>query len=267
LVARSLSLELASHSADYGPLDALEGKRVAVVGSGASATDLAALLHEQGSEVSLVARSRRLDFASPPRPRGIVERAIAPTGAIGNGWTMAVCAGAPMLVRYLPEQVRLALAYCRALGPLGGAFMKDRVSDNVRLCLGREIDRIDTRGGKLDLHLSGDDNRGDVLTVDHVVFATGYRPEVSRLEFLDAKMTAQMALVGGAPRLSRHYESSVRGLHFIGPLAAPSFGPVCRFVHGARHPARHLARYLPAVLSRRSVPVMSDRLAVSNVPQ
>jgi hypothetical protein len=57
--------------------------------------------------------------------------------------------------------------------------------------------------------------------------------------------------IGEAPHLSRHYESSLPGLHFMGPVAATSFGPVSRFVFGARHPARHLADYLPAVLGRR----------------
>jgi hypothetical protein len=33
----------------------------------------------------------------------------------------------------------------------------------------------------------------------------------------------------------------VPGLYFIGPAAAPSFGPVCRFVYGSFHPARHLS--------------------------
>lgn len=265
-VARRLPTELVSHSANYGSIDTLRGKQVAVVGSGSSATDLAALLHERGIEVSLVARGGTLDFANPPRPRGFVERAIAPMGAVGNGWTMAVCGTAPVLVHWLPEEIRLRLAYCRALGPLGGAFVKERVIGKVPLYLGREIDRMECRYQKIDLHLSGGDERRNVLTVDHVVFATGYRPNVSRLDFLGPIMAAEMRRVREAPALSRHYESSIRGVHFIGPIAAPSFGPVSRFVHGARHPARHLARYLPTVLSRRSVPVIGNRLAASNVP-
>jgi hypothetical protein len=266
-MAQRLPPNLASHSADYGSFDALEGKRVAVVGSGSSATDIAALLHERGVEVSLVARASSLEFASPPRRRGLIERAVAPMGAVGNGWTMAVCAGAPALIHWLPQDIRLRLAYCRALGPLGGALMKDRVIGEVPLYLGREIDRVKNRFGRLHLHLLGGSEGPDVLTVDHVVFATGYRPDVNRLEFLGPKMAAEMRLIGQAPALSRHYESSISGLHFIGPIAAPSFGPVSRFVHGARHPARNLARYLPTVLGRRSVPVISTQLAASNVPQ
>jgi thioredoxin reductase len=267
VMAQRLSPELVSHSADYGPLDALDGKRVAVVGSGSSATDLAALLHERGTEVSLVARAGALDFASPPRPRGLIERAVAPMGAVGNGWTMAVCAHAPGFIRYVPKDMRLRLAYCRALGPLGGAFVRDRVIGKVPLYLGREIDRVKTGHAGVDLHLSGCDARPDVLTVDHIVFATGYRPDIGGLDFLGAKMAAEMRLIGNAPVLSHHYESSIRGVHFIGPIAASSFGPVSRFVHGARHPARKLARYLPTLLTRKFVPVIGNRLAASGVPQ
>ena len=42
----------------------------------------------------------------------------------------------------------------------------------------------------------------------------------------------------------------VRGLHFIGPAAANSFGPVSRFVYGTHHPSRHLAHHLAMVLPR-----------------
>jgi cation diffusion facilitator CzcD-associated flavoprotein CzcO len=126
-IVERLPSDLVSHSADYGPLEGLAGKRVAVIGSGSSATDLSALLHEQGTEVSLIARAGILQFASPPRPRGLVERVLAPTGAIGNGWIMGFCASAPSVVRLLPEELRVRLAYCKVLGPLGGAFMKDRV--------------------------------------------------------------------------------------------------------------------------------------------
>jgi hypothetical protein len=73
---------------------------------------------------------------------------------------------------------------------------------------------------------------------------------VGRLGFLNQTLLHQIRLVEEAPQLSACYETSVPGLHFIGPAAANSFGPVCRFVYGTYHPARHLARYLSAVLPR-----------------
>jgi hypothetical protein len=44
-------------------------------------------------------------------------------------------------------------------------------------------------------------------------------------------------------------------LHFIGPISAGSFGPVMRFVFGAKHPSRLLPLYFSKALGRRRVTV------------
>jgi hypothetical protein len=152
---------------------------------------------------------------------------------------MGICARAPSLVNLLPEEIRLRLAYTKALGPLGGAFMRDRVVGKVPTLLGRHITEIKARD-KVYLKLSGGEKKNEVIGADHIVFATGYKPDINRLEFLDPLIRTEVRQARKAPHLSRHYETSVRGLHFIGPAAAPSFGPVCRFVFGSYHPARHL---------------------------
>jgi len=64
--AEHLPADLCSHSGEYGSLEPLDGKEVIVVGSGSSATDLAALLRERGISVSLVARAPRLELRQPP---------------------------------------------------------------------------------------------------------------------------------------------------------------------------------------------------------
>jgi lysine/ornithine N-monooxygenase len=51
-ILSGLPAALLSHSAAYGPIDQLVNKQVIVLGSGALASDLAALLHEQGTAVS-----------------------------------------------------------------------------------------------------------------------------------------------------------------------------------------------------------------------
>jgi hypothetical protein len=248
--AEHLPAELCSHSGEYGSLERLDGMEVIVVGSGSSATDLAALLRERGNSVSIVARAPRLDFASRPRPRTLFERATAPTSGIGHGWAMGVCAKYPQLIRLLSENLRVGLANAKVLGPLGGAFVKDRVVGKLPVWLGRALQGIETRNGKVVLDLVDANGARQSLRGDHVIFATGYRIDVGRLGFLSQKMLRQIRLVEQAPELSAHYESSVPGLHFIGPAAANSFGPACRFVHGTYHPARHLARHLSGVSKR-----------------
>jgi thioredoxin reductase len=237
-IANGLPAEVFSHSGDYGPFDRVAGKKVAVIGGGSSAVDTAALAHEAGIDVTLIARSSELPFADLPRIRGPIERMMAPDSGIGESWAMGVCARAPRLVNMMPEQIRLRLAYTKGLGPLGGAFMRERFA-GIPTLLSRHVTEIKARD-KVYLRLKGE-KKNEIFAADHVVFATGYKPDVSRLAFLDPQILAQIRRTITAPRLSRHYESSVPGLYFIGPAAAPSFGPVCRFVYGSYHPARHLS--------------------------
>jgi thioredoxin reductase len=248
--AEHLPSDLCSHSGEYGSLEPLDGKEVIVVGSGSSATDLAALLGERGVSVSLVGRRPLLQFACRPRQRTLYERTTAPMSGIGNGWFLWACAKYPQMIRLLPEDVRVRAANTRALGPLGGAFVKDRVVGKVPLWLGHAIRRAETRNGRVVLDLVDAGGKRHSLRGDHVIFATGYKVDVGRLGFLNERLLHQTHLVERAPQLSANYETSVKGLHFIGPAAANSFGPVCRFVYGTHHPARNLARYLSAILPR-----------------
>ena len=242
---RGLPAELCSHSGDYGSLDALRGKHVAVLGSGASASDTAALLHEQGATVSLVTGSTELRFAYPPRLPTLWERVVEPASGIGSGWVLKTCADAPWMTRLLPTQHRLRLA--SVPGPLGGAFMRDRVVGRIPLLLGHTVTGAEVQSGRVRLFTATQDGAGKTLQVDHVIAATGYKVDVDRFPFLDSNLKMRIRRLGGAPDLSLKYESSVPGLYFIGPASANSFGPVARFVFGAYHPSRRLAN----VLSRR----------------
>jgi thioredoxin reductase len=257
--AGGLAPEAHSHSGDYGPLGGLDGKEVVVIGSGASATDLAALLHERGTGATLVARAPALRFAERPRCRSWFERVSAPMSGIGHGWTLGTCAAHPELIHLLPEHARVGLARAKALGPLGGAFMKDRVLGKVPLWLDHTVRAAELRGGKVVIDLADRSGGRRMLRADHVVFATGYQIDVGRLDFLSPEILGAIRLVEGAPRLTRHYESSVPGLHFIGPVSANSFGPVSRFVYGAYHPARVLTRHFAAALRGRVVPPLATR--------
>jgi hypothetical protein len=77
-----------------------------------------------------------------------------------------------------------------------------------------------------------------------VVAATGYRVDLSRIPFIEENLQKPLNKAGGTPVLSRHFESSVRGLYFIGAAAANSFGPLLRFAFGARFAATRVASRL-----------------------
>ena len=84
-----------------------------------------------------------------------------------------------------------------------------------------------------------------------MIAATGYAIDMGRLAFLDPSLLTQVKTSMGNPILTRDFETSLPGLYVVGPASALSFGPVCRFVFGAKHPARALARRLSAAASRR----------------
>ena len=78
-ILNHLPAEFRSHSGDYGSLDAFGGREVIVLGSGASAIDVAALAHERGASVRLVARASELRFAHSSRgTKIIIETAGVP---------------------------------------------------------------------------------------------------------------------------------------------------------------------------------------------
>ena len=68
-----------------------------------------------------------------------------------------------------------------------------------------------------------------------------------RLGLLAPDLRARLTTVAGSPRLTRHFESSVPGLFFIGLPAAHTFGPVMRFVCGTGFAARRVAARVAAL--------------------
>jgi thioredoxin reductase len=266
LLAR-LPTELASHSSDYGSMEALRGKRVAVVGGGSSALDLTGLLSAQGCEVTLVARASSLAFQHIPvqEERSLLQRLVAPTAhGLGAGWILYGCT-VPRLFRLLPDRLRSTIVD-NTLGPSGGYFIRERVETAARLKLGRVIESACEQAGAA--HLSTIDRHGmrETLVADHVVAATGYKVDVGRLAFLAEDTRRKVRTVGGAPLLSASYESSVPGLHFVGLASARCFGPIMRFVVGAIHPAQSLCRALPGRLARRLVWLSSPAAEEDQTP-
>ena len=84
--------------------------------------------------------------------------------------------------------------------------------------------------------------RREILNVDQVIAATGFKVDVQRASLLSPELRAAIDVQQGWPTLSSRFETSVPGLYMIGPAAAGSFGPMLRFAYGARFVARRLAR-------------------------
>lgn len=250
----ALSGELVTHSSRHSVLDDFKGREVAIVGAGASALDLAALLHQAGALVQLVARTKVIRFHDPPtgKPRTFSENLRRPLTGIGSGWKLAFYTYAPHLFHRLPEGMRLA-AIRKTLGPAPGWFVKNEVVGKVPFHLGKRIAAAVIEKGRVVLDLVDEKDAHVELRVDHVIAATGYKVDLRRLAFLDPEILSTIHSVEQSPRLSANFESSLPGLYFIGTAAANSFGPLMRFAYGAEFTARRLARHLAKSRSKKSV--------------
>jgi len=246
-----LPADFLTHSSDHEDLSVFRGREVAVVGSGSSAIDTAALLQESGAEVQLVARRPKLRFHSPPhQTRPLAARLRAPNTGIGPGWPSVLYTRAPLVFHRLTADTRMRIV-TTSHGPAGGWYMQDRILGRVPFLEGCALRSAAINGGKIHLSLNGSDGSERVISADHVIAATGYRSDFRTVKFLNDALRAELSSVSGLPILSRHFETSVPGLYVVGPASAFSFGPMFRFVLGARFTARRLARHFAGASARR----------------
>jgi cation diffusion facilitator CzcD-associated flavoprotein CzcO len=251
----NLPRELVSHSSAHHDLSSLSGRDVTVIGGGSSAVDLAVLAHEAGATTSLMTRrdSVRFDSEPDPGPKSKWQRLRRPSSGLGPGWRSWLCENAPNLFRFAPRGARIAIIR-RHLGPRSAWHMKARLESGVGVSLGESIDRAAAEDGRVRLVLrSADGTRRTVLT-DHVVCATGYRPDIHRLEFLGANVRESIRTEADVPVLSQRFESSVPGLYFVGLPAVNSFGPLMRFMVGAKYAAPIVAERLARSTRHASEP-------------
>ncbi len=243
-ILANLPAEFVSHSFRHHDLEAFRGRSVAVIGGGASAIDLAGLLRDVDADVQLIARKPSLQFHEKAQTNGNKswwQRVRHPQSGLGTGFQLRFFADAPMCFHYLPERLRLDTVRT-TLGPSGGWFAKDKVVGRVPLVLGCTTEQAKVRDGRVHLHLRCLDGSEREIVTDHVIAATGYRVNLDRLAFLSSEIRKDLKTVEDTPVLSSSFESSVRGLYFVGVAAANSFGPVSRFAYGAGFAARNLTQ-------------------------
>jgi cation diffusion facilitator CzcD-associated flavoprotein CzcO len=257
----ALPSNLVSHTSTHRDLSRFKGKEVLVVGRGQSALESAALIHEQGGAVKIVVRGDWVIWpkANPMAPTRM-ERLRTPVVRLCEGWWCWGFDRLPDVFRMLPEEKRVhhALGF---LGPAGSWWLRERVEGQIPMLLKHRVVSAEAAGDRVRLHLETPD--GPVTEeADHVIAGTGYRFDLSRLQYLEPSLRDRLRLVaGGAPLVDRHLESNVPGLFFTGALAAPSLGPLMRFVAGTHFTGPRVAGRLHASLRRRGTRAPARRLA------
>jgi FAD-dependent urate hydroxylase len=223
------SAELVTHASEQRDLGTLAGKRLLVIGGGQSALESAALAHEAGTEVEVIARTEEIIWlrgGSIQRRLGRFKPLLYAQTDVGPAGLSRLVA-LPTVFTKLPRDLQAKLAY-RAIRPAGARWLVDRLAA-VPITTARNAVAARPTGDRICVTL--DD--GTKRIADHVILGTGYQVDIAKYGFLAPELVAGVNRVGGYPILRKGLESSVAGLHFVGAPAAWSFGPTMRFVSGS----------------------------------
>lgn len=237
-----LDQSLVSHAVEHQSFRRFSGRQVLVIGSGQSALESAALLHESGAQVEVIGRARRINWLQGWASTtlhwrlgsGVRKFLYAPTdvGPAGISQLMA----RPDILRKLPRSLQDRLRK-RAVRPAGARWLVKRL-EGVPIRLGRQATTVSIGGERVKVRF--DD--GSERVADHVLLGTGYRVDISKYGFLSDALKNSINRANGFPRLRRGLETSVDGLHILGAPAAWSFGPLMQFVSGTHYASRMLHR-------------------------
>ena len=243
-VLRGLPPSLTRHTADIADYSEFRNKTVAVIGGGASAVEAGALVLEAGGTAEVLARGPKLTiYGRTARYRPFWQRIKAPWTALGPDRRCWLMVHIPLFVHFLPAAQRIKMAR-EAFGPASPWWIDDRVRGKVPMHSKTQVEDARAVGNRVQLKVR--DAAGVVreMEVDSVISGTGYVWDVARLPFLDRDLRQSIDLIERAPKLDVNFETSVKGLYFIGPISTLSFGPLMRFVVGADFTARSLTRHL-----------------------
>ena len=223
--AGSVPAERAAHTCDLVRFGDLSGARVLIVGGRQSAYEWAALLVEHGAaRVDLVHRHDVPRFERVSW--SFVDPYLESTTRV-RGWWRSLSEGEQdAITKRFWEVGRLTLEY----------WLTPRLaSQAIHRWPGTEVVRAEPTGadGELRVRLSS----GDDLSVDQVVFASGYRADLARVPYL-AGVLDRVKVTDGFPVLDETFGASLSRLYLPGFVATRDFGPFFGFVKGTLAAAR-----------------------------
>ena len=229
--AASLGPERSAHTCDLVNLSGLAGKRVLIVGGRQSAYEWAALIREHGAErIDVVHRHEipRFERVSWRFVDAHVERTLT----------------VPCYWRNLPKHEQDAIA--RRFWEVGRLTLEDWLtprldSDRISRWPGVHVVEVDPDRHHEALHVVL--SNSTQLAVDYVVFACGYRADLSKVPYLYA-LLGQVELADGFPVLDEAFQTKLDGFYITGFSATKDFGPFFGFVKGSPAAATLIVRDL-----------------------
>jgi cation diffusion facilitator CzcD-associated flavoprotein CzcO len=205
------------HTCDTVDFEFYRGRRVLIVGGRQSAFEWAALMNEKGAqEIHLTHRHATPRFEEPNWDwvQPMVRRTLT-----DHAWWRNLPAEEQETIRHEFWAVgRLTLE----------AWLDARVHQpNIHIHEKTAIAQVTPRGDRTYNILLDDGAR---FNVDHIILATGYRPDIRRVPFLDrATILDRLATNEGYPALDTVFQTNLPNLYVTGFSATRDFGPFFGF--------------------------------------
>ena len=200
-----------THTCDICSFDNFKGKRCLIVGGRMSAFESAALLSESGAkEIYISFRHSAPEFAEShwdwvtpllekmsENPESYLNLDESEKDKIGT--------------RFFGEG-RLKME----------PWLKPRLeNDSIHILPDTEINEIINSNSHLKINF----NYGDHLLVDHVILATGYKVDISKVPFINkGNILGSLKITGGYPELDSNMQTSIPGLYATSMMATRDFG-------------------------------------------
>lgn len=219
-LVEKLPLESYAHTCDAVDMAFYRGKRVLIVGGRQSAFEWAALLNEKGAEeIHVTHRHATPQFSEPDWSwvQPMTRRALA-----DRGWWRQLS----------PEgQERIRHDFWAAGRLVLEAWLDRRVHQpNIHIHEKTVIVSVQAAAGRT-YEVQLDD--GTRCNVHHIILATGYRPNMENIRFLDRTTIRQpLATVEGFPVLDTGFQTNLPNLYVTGVAATRDFGPFFGFTVG-----------------------------------
>ena len=230
-----------SHTCEFSDFSSAANRRYLIIGGRQSAFEWAALLLEAGA--SAVYISHRHDSPS-----------FDPSDWSWVNPLVDAMADNPNWFRNLSQEEKDAVSQKQwAEGRLKlEPWLEPRLrSDRVRILPRTEVVNCVEQNGELLVTLTN----GEKLACDHIVLATGYKVDITRLPILSSgNILDQLATRNGFPVLDDHFQTSVPGLFITSMPAVQDFGPFFGFTIAVRVSAKLIC---DAILERMKITATS----------
>ncbi len=204
-----------AHTSRLVQFDDLAGARVLIIGGRQSAYEWAALIGEHGAQrVDIVHRHAVPRFARVSW--AFVDPHVDATVRFPGWWRSLPANEQDVIARQFWEVGRLTLEW----------WLTPRlVGDRFHRWPGAHVVEARPRpDGAVTVTLSSSES----MTVDYIVFATGYRSDLGKVPYL-AGLMDDIDVSEGHPRLDEHFQTTVGGLYIPGFPATRDFGPFFGF--------------------------------------